>query len=477
MPIPPLLVIKGKDTGSPGVYCLKNGATLEQIGNDFGALEASFNDARYKGENRVIVFNGEKYAFQRNVIYGENVGGAGNWGVAYTVATAMSADLHSGLYHILINDQPAIVCGYINTSLAFVGVFTLDGTTWFETGSLTANLSPTSAGSAIVFKDKLFWFVNGSTAKVVVYSPVAGSADSIFFTMDTNNGNADFAIHNNCLFLLHSQGNTGTDVFELRKYQGGAFTLEHTFTGVTMGTLGEAGSGCIFSDGTDLIAITNVANGDQIWRIQNPGEAGQSVTDVTGSVMPAIFQSGGDAETNPSRWSCYVDNTTNPTSPDFYLFRLSGVVGTSNIGQGGSYTTLQYTDTATELAIVNEGPESDFFLVNEKTGGSERIVGTDENVYAELENFDVNSSNQITFDFSVYGTATGLTGTLYYNVDLETPTTTGTLVAVSGGSASISAGTIIGITADDGATLYSATWDASGDGAIPSSSRIGLRLS
>ena len=91
MPIPPLLVIKGKDTGSPGVYCLKNGATLEQIGNDFGALEASFNDARYKGENRVIVFNGEKYAFQRNVIYGENVGGAGNWGVAYTVATAMSA--------------------------------------------------------------------------------------------------------------------------------------------------------------------------------------------------------------------------------------------------------------------------------------------------------------------------------------------------------------------------------------------------
>lgn len=476
MPIPPLLILKGKDNGSPGVYLLKNGATVQQIGDDFGTLE-NFVDGTFKPENRVIVLNGEKYALQNADIHNENTGGSGTWGSVHTLTSPAGSDIHSGLYRIFVNDAPAVVAGYVANTGAFRGVYTLDGTTWEETTDLTPNLSIGCYGSAIVFKDKFFWWLNGSAVKVLIYNPTAGTADPIFFSVDTNTSNADFAIHNNNLYLIHTQGTTAGDVYELRKFEGGTFTVIHTFTGVNMGANGELGSACLFSDGTDLVAITIGANGDEAWRIQNPGEGSQSVTDVTSSVIPTIFQSGGDAETGTPRYFVFVDTVTDPANPAYYLNRLSGVVSSAETGQGGSYTMMQYTDTATELEIINEGPESDLFVVNHKAGGSEYIVGTDQNVYVELENFSVNSANQITFDFRTYGTATGLTGTLYYNVNLETPATAGTLTAVSGGSASISAGTIINIAADDGATLYSATWDATSDGAIPSASHIGLGLS
>jgi len=479
MSIPPIIVLKNRGAGSPGIYVLKNGVSLEQIGDDFGSLE-TFAVGNVAPDNRGCIFNGKKYTILQDDIREENQGGAGTWGVVHTLTQSVGSGLSgyfSGLHVVQRNGIPTLTMVYQNLSGHLRAARSADGTTWANTGSLTGSIGSTISGTSVVYKNRIYWWINGSTYEVAEYDPASDSA--ILYNFSSMGGgsvpNADFAVHDNRLFLIHSNGPSTGNVYELREFIGGTFALIHTFTGINMGGNGERGKACLFSDGTDLIAICIGADNDTGFRIQNPGLAGQTVTNVTTPMIPAEFRFGGAAVSLNARYWSFINNHTSGSTPEFYLFRLYGNEG--NVpGQTGGYTLLQYTDTTTEMAVLGEGPDADIAIATNKSGGSERIVGTTQNIYAEIQDGTIASGNVVTFNYKVYGSGSNVTGTLYYNESEEIATTTGTITLASGGSSSASAGTIINITPDSGATLYSATWDASGDGVVPSSVNINLRL-
>jgi hypothetical protein len=470
MAIPNLLVCKSVPSSigssSAAVFELIGGTTLSQVGDNITtSLEIYGNN---RATNRVIEFKGKKILWHRNTIREEDTGGSGTWGIVHTVSDALSFDnyaRHSGLHVVNVDGVLTIIGLYLQTASNDVSAIrSTDGTTWTETGSLL-DTGNGASGRDIVFRNKLYWRLSNN--QVIEYDPLTNATLQISVTPSLSiNYSQDFCTHNDNLFMLGSYGTTDNTFYHLYQLTGSSFTSVHTFSGKDVGGTGELGVTCLFTDNTDLYAIINGeaagVNGDTISRIQNPGEGSQIVTDITSTVMPSRFSPGGSSAIESARWQSYVNNDTDPTSPEIYLWRLPSAAG--------NYEAFQFVDFSTILTELGGGPTYEIYLPNTKFGGGDRIVSTaGVKAYAEMEQLTTIAGSgagvQVQFSYRVYGTGADKTATLYVDGGEEIPSVVATLTgAASGGSSSRSGNTIIDVTPDDGATLYTGVWDTGADG-------------
>jgi hypothetical protein len=469
MTIPNLLVSKHDGTGSVAVFELIGGTSLQQIGSNITtSKEAPLGDS--VANNRVIEFKGNKLVWHQNEIREENTGGTGNWGIVHTISDMISSDgyaRHTGLHTLNVEGVPTLVGLYSETSTNDVNAIrSTDGITWTEVDTVIAT-GAGDCGRSIVYQNKLYWRYVTNTG-IVEYDPAIDSAvivGGVAFT--GGNCTQDFCVHSNELFMLGTTDTGNTSTFRLWQKIGSSFTQVHNFTSATNGVTGEQGATCLFSDGTDLYAICNGQDtgvtGNTMFRIQNPGEAGQVVTEITDTVIPTRFRAGGAAATTTTnRWFSYADNDTDPTSPEIYLWRLPSQFNSA-------YDVFHFVDFSTVLEEMGS-LSWEITLPNTKFGGGERISSTTASkVYAELEQLTTIAGSgagvQVQFSYRVYGTGTDKTATLYVDGGEEIPSVVATLTAAAtGGSSSRSGNTIIDVTPDDGATLYTGVWDTGADG-------------
>jgi hypothetical protein len=471
MAIPNLLVSKHDGIGNVAVFELIGGVSLQQIGNDITTnMETPPSDS--VANNRVIEFKGKKILWHRNAIREENTGGAGNWGIVHTISDMITSDgfaRHTGLHILNVDGVPTIVGLYSETTTSDVNAIrSTDGITWTEVGTVIATPAG-DCGRSIVYQNKLYWRYVYSGG-IIEYDPLLDSAVAIDGAgLLGGNCTQDFCVHNNGLFMLGTIDSVNFSIFRLWKKIGSTFTAVASFSNASNGVSGEFGASCLFSDGTDLYAICNgqdtAVTGNTMFRIQNPGEAGQVVTEITDTVIPARFRAGGAAATTTTnRWFSYVDNDTDPTSPEIYLWRLPSQFNTA-------YDVFHFVDFSTVLEEMGS-LSWEITLPNTKFGGGEIISSTTASkVYAELEQLTTIAGSgagvQVQFSYRVYGTGTDKTATLYLSGGEEIPTVVATLTgAATGGSSLRSGNTIVNVSPDAGATLYTGIWDAGADGFV-----------
>ena len=455
-------------TGTPSVFELINGTQLNLIGiDDIGdGLEGSFTESIHT--NRILEFKGKRYVWHKQYIKEENEGGTGNWGIVHTTLGAANTDLSSGLFTVLRNGVLNMV-GIIHNG-SFRAAFRFDGTTW--TNILGVSGGTTRSGKALTFNNKLYWDVLDAT---FVYDPVDDSIASFGFGGSFNAIMRDMCVLNNELFAAGYNETSGSNQEAmLWKFTDTGWEVVHTFDGtpyIDNNFAGSTSSPILFTpDNQNLVFISSgkdgsANTGDQAALIQNPGTASQIVSDITDPVIPAQFRPLGSNAVGSTRYVLFTDtqNSSSPTSPDFYIWRLA----VHNVGNWGFY---QYTDTNTELAYLGIGPSFQYAGPHIKQGGQGRISAganstSTNKIYAEMESPVISSSlGSMDVSFRIYGTGTNIEARVYVSSEQETPDTQITITSVTGGSASVAANVISNLTADDGATLYTFTWPADADG-------------
>ena len=455
-------------SGTPAVYELVNGSSLSLIGDsDIGdGLEAGFIQD-VGATNRICEYKGKRYLWHENFIKEENEGGTGNWGTVHTTSQPAGASTNSGLFTVILNGDPIMV-GMSGLSIRCALRF--DGTTF--TNIVPGGGTTIRAGTATVFNNKIYWNVYN---QVWTYDPVDDSIAVFGMGGSFSTITRDFAVVNNRLFLAGYQNSSGVSQFaRLWVLDDTGFTIVYTFdTDPIMdnGFSGASGNPLLFSpDNSSLVFITTGEDGsnnvgDQAALIQNPGTGSQIVTDITDPLIPSQFRPLGADAVGTARYFLFTDtqNSSSPTSPDFYIWRLADQ-------SAGSYGFYQYVDTSTVLSYLGIGPSHQYWGPHIKNGGQDRISAganstSTNKIYTELENPVIGSSiGTMDISFRVYGSDTGLDGRVYMSLDQETPDTQITITSVTGGSTSVASNVISNITADDGATLYTLTWPATADG-------------
>jgi hypothetical protein len=455
-------------SGTPSVFELVNGTQLSLIGDeDIGdGLEGNFPESIHT--NRILEFKGKRYLWHKEFIKEENEGGTGNWGIVHTTNASANTDLSSGLFTVLRNGVLNMV-GMAHGG-SFRVAFRFDGTTWTNITGLSGGTI--RSGKALTFNNKLYWDVYDAT---FVYDPVDDSLASLGFNGSFNTVCRDYCVLNNELFAAgYNEGSGSNQEARLWKLEDTGWEVAHIFSSspdINMHFAAEYNTPILFTpDNQNLVLIisgeTSVGvAGDQAALIQNPGTGSQVVTDITDPIIPSDFRPGGANAVNGARYILFTDtqNSSVPTSPDFYIWRLA----VHNSGNWGFY---QYTDTSTELTYLGIGPSFQYVGPHIKQGGQGRISAganatSTNKVYAAMENPVISSTmGAMDVSFRVYGTDTGLDGRVYLSLNQETPDTQITILSVSGGSASVASNVISNITADGGATLYTFTWAAASDG-------------
>jgi hypothetical protein len=466
MAIPNIYFHHNQGNGAPQVFELVGGISLSQIGSDIATgLEAT---GSFPVTNSILEFKGKRYCWHNASIYEENTGGSGNWGVVRTLSgVTTEVDQHSGLHLAYRSDQP-IMIGLTNAAGGSCVGFRFDGSTWTEVSGPIGSLN--GPGKAYVHNNVLY---QNRWGGVHTYDPATDTLGTVSGVGGTFTPARDFCSFNGKLYAGGFTTDTAANPAGLFELQESGFVSVGTMPDHQMGTNGEDSAPVLFSpDNESLVLIisgetlSNV-DGDQAFRIQNPGTGSQTITNITDPVIPAQFRPGGASAVEFSHYYVVTDtqNSSSPTSPDFYFFR-------TNNKASSTFGTYQWQGYSTTMSFLGIGPSWQFKPSECKRGGQGRLSAganatSTNKVYAELETPVVSSTlGGMDISFRVYGTDTGLTATVYFSLDQETPDTQATLVGtVSGGSASRSGNTITNVTADDGATLYTFTWAALGDGA------------
>jgi hypothetical protein len=295
--------------------------------------------------------------------------------------------------------------------------------------------------------------------------PISGTIGAV--------SNQDFAVHNNCLFMVGSVGTGASDTFKLWKLQA-SFIEQHNFTTQNNGGFGENGGCVLFSANDALYTILpgddSGADGNTMWKISNPGEATQTVIEITDPVIPAAYRSGGGSANETNRWFSFVNNDSRTTLPEVFLWRLSDF-------PSGTYECFSFLNEFTELSSLGTGLAGNIYLPNTNYGGGERITANSK-VYAEIEqHLPVTAGLMISY--RIYGGSAGLTGTikLYYDSQDETPATQATLTGSATGGSSVRVSNEVQNVELDTA-IYTLIWDNIADGvAEPSSANLMLDIS
>jgi hypothetical protein len=478
--IPDLLVSKHKGAGNAAVYSLSGGTTLTQIGSDFsiGSLEApDVSGANtYKPHGHVLEFQGKRIVWHRNTIREENTGGAGTWGIVHTISDMLASNgygQHTGIHLVQVRGAPALVGLYKEVTTNDTNVLeSTDGITWTQVGTIMATGS-NAVGRSIIFRNKLYWRIGAAGTEIICYDPLLRTASLIETGFAAAALNIDFCVLDNNLYMAGTIGSSSGDLFGLYRLDGSIFTNIHTFSTQDNGSSGEDGACVLFTDNTNLYAIltgeASGLDGNAMFKIEDPGGAGQTVTDITNPVIPSQYRSGGGSANEINHWSVFVNNDSRPNLPEIYLWRLQSFAT-------GTHDAYQYVNDFTELTSLGTGPSDDIYLPHTHFGGGERIALTDK-IYAEIAgNATVVDGTELSY--RVYGTSLGAgTIKLYYSMGEETPNIQATLTGTATGGSSVRSGNEIqNVNADAAATLYTLIWDNISDG-IVETDMVNLMLS
>lgn len=465
----------GSDVGTGGPAL----ATLETI-------SVAVSSPAYV-HNRVIEFlddvyclAGEGNASNTIGVYKRNQGGIGAWGRVHTPSDGFGGK--SGLHIMHPNDTPTLVfLSQGNTNGDVYLHTTTDGTTWNETNVL-ADTPSTRAGYSCVYRNILFWLTGSDIYQY--------NFDTTSCTRATvgNPGQlpaypgGPIHVHNNIPYAMWiNTGITGAPL-KLFRYSGGTFGNTsngeiYSWNNATPDSRSGTG-GCLFTDPAsgDLIALTNTSSvtvGTQVWVVNNP-EGVPTTTNITSTVMGAIqgaviYTPGSGGAYSNRKWQIFYDNDTDPTNPRIYFRTWE-----STNDPGASVWQWQGTGAEMQRVSLSTISGDNFARVVTTRGGGNFFVGG--GARAEIDD-GANPPTEVPggtkWYFRVYGTGTG-TIRAYYNTSELAPNTlctlTGAVTVESGSPAttpSRSGNTIINVTGDDGATLYSFIHAATNDGISP----------
>jgi len=483
MAVPNLYITHQNNSGNVQVHELVGGTSETQIGNNVtGASVETQGDEDFPANN-VIEFAGSRYLWHANTIREENTTGTGDWGSVFTTSQVDTDTenfaTHSGLFLVHPSGVPTMVGMAIEDSSAadtVLAIKTTDGSTFSEnTGNAISIGAAGFVGPAIDFDNKLFWILSEDGANdtvILVYDPATDTIVERSVESTVSSASFAFCPAGGKLYMAGIPSSTGSSENpSLYELIGQEFKIVNTFTELQRGTSGHFGKPALFSNnGTDLVFIvsgqrvSDLEDGDLAFEITDPGTGSQTVTERTSALIPSEFQPTGAQASNRSRYYVFIDNenSSSVTSPDIYVWRLAN-------STTGNYEFFSFTDTTTTLSSGGTGPTFEFTFFENVTGGSDRISAgassTTNKIYAEVENPTASSTaGAMDVSFRAYGSSTGLTATAYFTTNRNQVSTQATLVGtVSGGTASRSGNTIIDVDADDGATLYTFTWDATTD--------------
>jgi hypothetical protein len=305
----------------------------------------------------------------------------------------------------------------------------------------------------------------------LTYDPSSDSWASVTFAGDQNDDyTANMCVFNDRLFMIY-QETGGAGLVKISEFTGGAWVD----TGIaSLGT----GSGsddnekrhCLFTNvaGTEMIAIHTVDAGtDEGWRAWS-FDTSLTPTDRTSTMLPAAFVATDDGGSRTGvmeteRFWPFADSVTTAGSVTTYLTHAA------NATPGTGTTTYQFNGTGSVITSVDTGGDVAHSFPSTNSSGGEYVWTPGQNDV--LVTAILSDSGGYILTLKGTGGGTGKVIRIYYSKTGGPERTLGTLTTpVTGGSASISAGTLIGVAAD-GTTEYTVKWDMEAD-SIASGERV-----
>jgi hypothetical protein len=448
-------------TGTPTVKRVVGGAPVDQ-GVALPSATTETDDWNLlPGSQRAIRFGGYQtwIVVQKSRIYRTTDAGA-----TYSTVFGPDTDLgdagKTGPYLFYINGTATLVVIAINSSGAMRQFTSTDGITWTKSGTLS---SPGGAVnypfvSTVQWRGSLYFIRrNTSTASTPSYAlnPGAGTLTEIAQTVGGGQYNYDMCAVNDKLFqLAYDSGGPSWKLFEL---SGGAWVLRVTI--VTVGGITNTGAPALFYDNASgrLVALMMSGTGPS-YRAFSIDPSTFGTTDL-GATITGAFGTADDAAIFRVIYDGSV--TVGGTPVPFICYKSTG--------GAGAMTEFQWNGVASAPTSVGSGVDAAFcvpFGDQATAGGS--VFWTSGQRHVERL------------------TATPVAGGVRYGFKLYSPNASVDTVSVAwirGLAASEfpatpfaslqnpSAGTISGgnqidglDAADNGATTFLVTWDASGDG-------------
>ena len=471
-----------RQASPPAVFRYLNG-TVTQVGNTFGTAEAAVSSpGADMNTQRACQFKGSNdlYALNRDDVYQYNKG-TGNWTSVHTL-TAPSLNGKSprvGPVVMQVNGVPTLVVAYqsqaVNTAWRFAT--SVDGTTWNTSGNLIGpvhSILELAIWNPIVVGQTLWFFTTDSGSQAYIYgiNPTIGTLTTVLCrAVITPNFASTFylsqCVWNGVHYVVGlSPANNGDAV--LYSFSGASFTTVATLNQVASLTGIAAGfdqKHASFVYGDDLIVLTwgryTGAGflGWYVWRVQ----PGLVITDITAATMPSSLS----AYVSPNKpqdggWGVLVDQESNPGGvPEIYLYYRSN--GTS----GTPWAVYKWNGFATLMgnagAPTGSGGDGSHCMAFDMLG-SGKLFYTEDELDVSIESI-VQALGGQTISFRLYSASgTEVVDVDFFYNDEGESAKTGPASILNASAGTIVANQITGLTADNGATLYTVLWDTTGTG-------------
>ena len=298
-------------------------------------------------------------------------------------ATLISVDC-TGLYPFQSSNGVSGIFCVFTTSNGIPSLLscakTTDGITWTvaSIGSTPSTFGLDSFGRGHMHRNKLVIAHQDSSAGPCtwdIFDPVGLSASNISSTL--SDGSQSFqgqcmgsmTTFNNRLFMLHTRAITGIPA-KLYELIGAVWTVVVALPANTSLSAGyvKAAHALVPIGSTKMLAVVKTDNGGSGTRAFDLTPSGSTFTvsaELT-TLIPASLQPGGGGGTDDQRWTCWVDDVTDPAIPTQHFWLLSDDIT-------GVVTYYPYVNSST-LMIGSTGPSVNYSLPNNTFGGGSYVA-------------------------------------------------------------------------------------------------------
>jgi len=455
----PLLTLRFVD-GVPGVYRL-NGTSLTLLGSTFGSLESYNDNSENKGRNRVIQFDGKVYALLNNIVYVYDLANPTlDWQISHSFALA--SEFSSGLYQMLVNGVPHIVCTYgrptggMGAPVNYFRGVKFDGTTWTETGDqmTSGSISSDSTGifGEIVFKD-IFYFAGSSsavtpTARIISYDPRSQAINEVA-TVGSHVQPVHPIIFDDKLYFVSL---SSTAAFLFRLDANTAVAVGTITAGINSGS--HRATWAVFADeyfGTPTMFWVGVNSGGSLQAYRFDATA--SPVNITNDVIPSGFTGLGV----DYRMSCYVDQEANPGGKPEILLYGAGA------NSGDVATFMKWKGAYHEIEVLGTvGGAGQLGMVNDLTGGGDRVLFDNESNIDILEVENLSGSYRVRIDLK-NSVMSPTNVRMSFDKKHSRPRTPATLLSTTDGVIGTDGLVVSGLVPP---TVFDVVWDSGGDGIL-----------